>query len=363
MIMGWIDDAVAQGARQQKACQLIGLSARTVQRWRGQAEFGDDRRSQRTFTPPNKLPEHERQAVLKVANSAEFGHLSPNQIVPRLADRGEYLASESTFYRLLRAAGQLQHRRGERPGQHNKPKAYVATGPNQLYSWDITYLPSPVRGQYFYLYLFLDLFSRKIVGWSIHAREDNALAAEILNAIYRREGLRPGQVVLHSDNGGPMKGVTMLKTLENLGVIPSFSRPSVSDDNPFSEALFKTLKYCPHYPRRPFADLDSACRWMATFATWYNEEHRHSAIRYVTPEQRHRGEDIALLAQRQAVYAEAKARHPQRWAGTIRDWSPILEVHLNPAKTETHKTSSANKGRAGGQACQGQDLRPGVANP
>ena len=208
-----IAEATAAGARLERACEVLGLAARTVQRWRSGDGVQADRRPARVYVPPHKLSEAERAKVLAVANSPEFGHLPPCQIVPRLADRGEYLASESTFYRILKAENQLAHRRAERPGQaRGKPRALCATAPNQVYCWDITYLPAAIRGQFFYLYLFLDLFSRKIVGWQVYGEESSALAGELLRDVCRREDLVPGQVVLHSDNGGPMKGSTMLAT-------------------------------------------------------------------------------------------------------------------------------------------------------
>lgn len=194
-----------------------------------------------------------------MANSDEFADLPPSQIVPRLADQGIYLASESTFYRILKAAQQLKHRRSERPSQpRTKPKALSAMAPNQLYSRDITYLAAAIKGQFYYLYLFLDIFSRQIVCWHVFEQESSALVSELVQDIYRREGLQPGQVVLHSDNGGPMKGATMLATLQRLGVMPSLSRPAVSNDNPYSESLFKTLKYRPQSLVKPFADVAEA---------------------------------------------------------------------------------------------------------
>ncbi len=276
-------------------------------------------------TPKNQLSEPERESLLAVANSDEFGHLAPSQIVPRLADRGQYIASESTFYRVLKAHNQLQHRHAERPRQQrSKPRALCATAPNELFSWDITYLPTLILGAYFYLYLFMDIFSRKIVGWQVYESESSALASEVMRDICERENMAPNQGVLHSDNGSPMKGATMLATLQTLGVMPSFSRAAVSNDNPYSESLFKTLKYRPDYP------VLAARQWVGTFVQWYNREHRHSAVRFVTPEQRHAGQDTALLAKRGEVYEAAKAKHPHRWSGPTRNWQPVLVVHLNP---------------------------------
>jgi transposase InsO family protein len=264
--------------------------------------------------------------------------MPPSQIIPRLADRGQYIGSESTLYRVLKAESQLAHRGAQRPAQkRHKPRALFATAPNQLFSWDITYLPTPVMGSYLYLYLFLDIFSRKIVGWQVYEAESSELASEVMRDICTREKVSPNQVVLHSDNGSPMKGATMLATLQTLGVMPSFSRPAVSNDNPFSESLFRTLKYRPTYPHRPFETLLSARQWVSTFAHWYNEEHHHSAIRFVTPAQRHAGLDRALLDKRVKVYEAAKLKHPERWSRNTRNWQPIDIVNLNP---DQHATQS-----------------------
>lgn len=332
-ILTLVGEAVAAGASQKSSCAAIGMSERTLQRWQREPLVAD-RRAVRVQQPINQLSELERQRILAIANSAEFGQLPPSQIVPRLADQGSYVASESSFYRVLRAANQVKHRAAVRPTpERNKPRAVTATGPNQLYSWDITYLPATVRGSYFYLYLFMDIFSRKVVGWQVYDDERSDLGAEVMRDICKREKIQPGQVVLHSDNGSPMKGATMLATLQRLGVVPSFSRPSVSNDNPYSESLFKTLKYRPDYPGKAFADLVDARRWVGHFVDWYNNEHRHSAIQFVTPEQRHAGQDRQLLDRRKAVYEAAKARHPKRWSSTTRNWAPVHIVHLNPAKS------------------------------
>ena len=337
-VLALVAEAMRAGARQAKACAVLGLSVRTLQRWREGETVRADQRPFCHHAPAHKLTEAERAQVLAVANSEAFGHLPPSQIVPRLADEGRYLASESTFYRVLKAAHQLAHRRSERPAQRRaKPRALCATAPNQVYSWDISYLPTGVRGQFFYLYLFLDIFSRKIVGWQVYEEESSVLASELLRDLCRREGVQPNQVTLHSDNGGPMKGATLLATLQTLGIMPSLSRPAVSNDNPYSESLFKTLKYRPEYPLQAFADLAAARQWVSDLVRWYNHEHRHSAIRFVTPAQRHAGLDAGLLNKRQAVYAAARARHPQRWRGPIRNWQPIQVVHLNPDQADARE--------------------------
>ena len=333
-----VTEAIVAGARQDRACAAINLSSRTLQRWQGDQERGD-RRPLRTQAPKNGLSELERKRVLTTANSTEFGHLPPSQIVPRLADRGQYIASESTIYRVLKAESQLTHRAAERPAQKRyKPRAVCATAPCQLFSWDITYLPTLVKGIYFYLYLFMDIFSRKIVGWQVFDTESSELASEVMRDICERENILPNQVQLHSDNGSPMKGATMLTTLQALGVMPSFSRPAVSNDNPYSESLFRTLKYRPTYPLRPFETLLAARQWVGTFVAWYNDEHRHSAIGFVTPAERHAGLDIDLLCKRVEVYEAAKKKHPERWSGATRNWQPVTVVHLNPDQHANKKT-------------------------
>jgi hypothetical protein len=187
---------------------------------------------------------------------------------------------------------------------------------------------------FFYLYLIIDIYSRKIVGWEVCERETAELAAQVLRRAVWAEGCVMSPLVLHADNGSPMKGATMKAAMERLGVVPSFSRPRVSNDNPFSEALFRTCKYVPTWPTNGFATIEAARSWVGAFARWYNTEHRHSAIRFVTPDQRHRGEDQALLASRHDVYERARAERPGRWSGKTRNWSPIGPVWLNPERPE-----------------------------
>jgi transposase InsO family protein len=329
VIVGLVDEAVRAGARQDKACELLGLDARTLQRWKHK-DVGDDLRAGPKTTPRNALSSQERQQILEIANRPEHRDLSPKQIVPRLADQGCYIASESSFYRVLRAEGQVQHRERSRPALHSRPRELAATRPNQVWSWDITYLLSPVKGAYFYLYLVLDVFSRKIVGWEVHEMESAEHAAALIADTCRREGVRRDQVALHQDNGAPMKCGTFLALLQCLGVAASFSRPGVSDDNPFVEALFRTLKYRPEYPDGPFASLEAAREFIGRFVHWYNTQHLHGSIRFVTPAARHAGKDLALLACRARVYEQARARRPDRWSRSARNWSPIEEVVLNP---------------------------------
>lgn len=285
-------------------------------------------------TPHNKLDESTRQRILAVANRPEYADLPPSQIVPKLADAGHYVASESTMYHVLKEAKQRTHRQACRPRSHAAPQPITATAPNQVYRWDITYLPLAVHGTYGYLYLFLDVYSRRIVGWQVYDHECAAHAAALLTDIVKRERIAPETLTVHADNGGPMKGATMLATLQRLGVMPSFSRPAVSDDNPYVESFFRTLKYAPRYPGR-FADIQTARVFMVEFVGWYNTRHQHSGIQFVTPAQRHAGLDVAILARRKGVYEQAKATYPERWNNrATRNWEPIREVHLNPIKTK-----------------------------
>jgi len=248
-----------------------------------------------------------------------------------LADNNIYLASESTFYRIFRDEKLLNHRGRSKPRTHYKPKALVAIGSNQVWSWDITYLKTDIAGLYYYLYMIVDIFSRKIVGWTVQAHENSDHAAVLMKQTCLDEGVCENQVVL-SDNGTPMKGATMLATLEKLGVVASFSRPAVSNDNPFSEALFKTLKYNAIYPSHGFKSIDDARLWVESFVNWYNLEHLHSGLKFVTPQQRHLGLDTEILENRKRVYQAAKALKPERWSKEIRNWNLPKEIILNPDK-------------------------------
>ena len=277
-----------------------------------------------------RLASEEQQKVLDTACERRFANCTPYEIVAILAQEGTYLASVSTFYRILRAQGKLRHRSESRLAtKRAAPPELAATGPNQVFSWDITYLKTGVSGMFLYAYLIVDVWSRKIVGWSVQAEESEDHAVELFRSLARRLSLR--NVRLHSDNGNPMKGATMLMTLYGLGVIPSFSRPRVHDDNPYSEALFKTLKYTVGYPRY-FCGLDHAREWMATFIDWYNTEHLHSALGFVTPQQRHEGTAKAIFDARNQTIERAYKQHPERWSRKPKTWSAPTVVYLNPSE-------------------------------
>ena len=356
-ISALVGEAVRAGAGRAAACAEIGLHPRTLSRWSGpEGEIRPDLRPTADRpVPANRLSAAERDRIVEICASPEFASLPPSQIVPQLADRGCYIASESSFYRVLRERDQ-NHRRGRaRPAtRHKPPTSFEAKGPCQVWSWDITWLPGPIAGAFFYLYLIVDIFSRKIVGWEVHDRETADFAAGLLRRAVWAEQCLTRPLVLHADNGSPMKGATMKVTMERLGVIASFSRPRVSNDNPFSEALFRTCKHVPGWPPRGFASIAAARDWVQGFVLWYNTEHRHSAIRFVTPDQRHRGAETAVLSNRHRVYEAARAAHPERWSGKTRQWTPIGSVWLNPDRPETgrkgHGGDDALPHKAGGGA-------------
>ncbi|MCP1418624.1 IS2 transposase TnpB [compost metagenome] len=330
--LGLIAEAVENGARRFRACNELGLCLRTVQRWR-YCE-ADRRQTVQREAPPNKLSAQERQAVLDAANQPGYASLTPHQIVPKLADEGIYLASESTFYRVLKEANQNMRR-----GRAKAPKRRVLTthradGPNQVWCWDITWLPTTVKGRFYYWYMVKDIYSRRLVTNEVHESECSEHACVLLEKGCLRERTAGRPLVLHSDNGHVMRGSLLRESMISLGVEPSFSRPRVSNDNAYAEALFRTAKYCPLWPEQPFESLTQARLWVQKFVEWYNEEHRHSALKYVTPNERHEGKAQALLQAREDLYASAKAANPCRWSGKTRNWQLANAVYLNPERPE-----------------------------
>ena len=280
-----------------------------------------------------------------MANEPRFADMPPARIVPLLADEGLYVWSESSFQRVLRAHGQtLHHGRAKAPRQSRPPTTHIAAAPRQLWCWDMTFLPAAVTGRWFYLYLILDVFSRKIVGFEVHDSDDADHAAHLVKRTALAEGIHAmrAKPVLHGDDGATLKATTVLAMLHWLSVKPSYSRPRVSDDNAFVESLFRTAKYRPEFPAKGFADLADARTWAARFVHWYNHEHRHSGIRYVSPAQRHAGQDQAILAARHVLYCQARERNPRRWSRTTRNSTPVDSVTLNPERDCVVKAHSAS---------------------
>ena len=250
---------MGNGASKSECCNILEISIRTLQRW--EKECRADSRKGALKNIPRKLSDEERQNIINTACSGEFKELTPYEIVAILAENRVYIASESSFYRVLNAANMLHHRSNSKPcSKTGKPAELKATGPDQVWCWDITYLRSPVTGMFYYAYVIEDIFSRKIVGWEISTEESAEIAAALFARICLGRGL--SGIKLHSDNGNPMKGATMLALLYRLGIMPSFSRPRVSNDNPYIESFFKTVKYTAGYPKC-FGDIGHARSWFA----------------------------------------------------------------------------------------------------
>ena len=344
-LINLIREACCSGARLKPACLEAGISLRTYRRWYRDGNVQEDQRPLADRPVPlNKLTFDERQAIVDMCITSEYASLPPSQIVPSLLDQGVYLASESSYYRVLKEYDLVHHRgRSQPPRKLAKPTSFAASRPNQVWSWDITYLPTRVVGQFYYLYLFEDIFSRKIIGYEVHQRECGELASQLVQQCMLREQCFNASepLVLHSDNGAPMKALTMKAKLEELGVMSSYSRPRVSNDNPYSESLFRTLKYRPEWPSLGFSSLDEARNWVQDFVIWYNNKHKHSKINFVTPAERHAGKDTAILAERRRVIEAARQKTPERWSGSVRNCKPADVVMLNPDKEEQNVPAQA----------------------
>ena len=366
-LIGQIAEARGNGARQAPACALAGIDPRTLQRWRKNDGLtrGDRRPDAIRPAPSHALTEEERARIVEVANEPRFAEVPPARIVPMLADEGVYIASESSFHRVLRAHGQMNRRGRARPPRRSRPPTtHIASRPGAVWCWDVTFLPATVQGRWFYLYLILDLYSRKIVGFEVHNTDSADHAAHLARRTALTEGVHamPVRPVLHGDNGATLKATTVLAMLHWLGIEPSYSRPRVSDDNPYAEAVFRTAKYRPEFPVKGFAELDAAREWAARFVHWYNDEHRHSGIRYVTPSQRHAGRDRGLLAGRHELYQRARQSNPRRWSGQTRDWTPVAAVTLNPERDSVIRTASPRNQLAGSAKAPAFLSRPDTAS-
>jgi len=320
-------EAKDNGARLPKACDAMGIHIRTFKRWKNETTI--DKRKGASKTIPRKLSEQEEQAIISVCCSKEYCDLTPYEIYVILLDKKIYLASSSSIYRTLRKHNLVHFRGNTRKGvAKNRPPERVATGENQVWAWDITYLKSPVSGIYYYMYTIIDIWSKKIVGWCIDTVESYTVAEKLFTFIMKKYNLT--NVYLHSDNGNPMRAGTMLMTLYKLGIVPSFSRPRVSNDNAFIESFFKTLKYMKSYPKY-FASIEAANDWVADFIHWYNCVHLHSAIGYVTPEQKHNGEAAKIIEARNEVKRAAYESKKHRWSGKCAELIDVKEVVLNPS--------------------------------
>jgi len=326
MAVTLITEARNSGARLFKACEVLEISVSTFRRWSsGNLE---DHRKGTLKQIPRKLTPEEEQSIVDTCCSKEYKDDNPYEIHASLLDKGMYIASISSFYRVLRKKGLISHRGNTRPGQsHSKPPEKIATGPNQVWCWDITWLASDIRGLFYYAYTIIDIWDRSIVKWAIHDREDDALSEELFQQALRDN--KYPDVWIHSDNGNPMKGVTLLGLFYSLGICNSYSRPRVSNDNPFIESWFKTLKYDVSYPGK-FYSIENAREWFAGFINSYNTNHSHSGLHFITPTQVRNGHYESIAANRNRVMMKAKSNNPQRWSNPVKQFPARHVVVLNP---------------------------------
>ena len=323
--------SLAQHVGVAPACRALGVSRATLYRRRRPAPG----RQQPRKTPARALDDAEREQVLEVLACERFVDRSPAEVVATLLDEGQYLCSERTMYRILAAEQPVRERRNQLAHPRYTKPELVATAPNQTWSWDITRLLGPKRWTYFYLYVLLDIFSRYVVGWMVAERESAALATRLIEQSCLKQGIQPNVLTLHSDRGAPMTSKCTAQLLADLGVTRSLSRPQVSDDNPFSEAQFKTLKYHPGFPGR-FADIAAAVAFCRSFFPWYNTEHRHAGIAMLTPDDVHHGRAQRILEKRGRTLRLAWSQHPERFVhGTPKPQPLPKEVWINPPDAAT----------------------------
>ena len=294
------------------AAACIGLGVARATFYRAQRPVSVQQANVPRASSPRALSVPEQHTILEWLHQPAYADLSPRTVFAMLLDAGRYLASVSTFYRLLRASGETRGRRNELTHPAYAKPELLATGPRELWSWDITKLKGPAKWVCFHLYVILDVFSRYVIGWMIAPRESAELAHELIAATCDKEGIVRGQLTLHADRGTSMRSKPVALLLADLGVTRSHSRPHVSDDNPYSEAQFKTLKYQPDFPAR-FDSIENARAFCQGFFAWYNHAHRHSGIGYMTPAAVHSGQALRLYAARQQVLDQAFVTHPERF--------------------------------------------------
>jgi putative transposase len=325
--------ALSQDVGKKPACEALGMPRATFYRHAGRAEPQGNEDACRPH-PPLALTPVQRQEVTAILTSERFQDRAPYEVYATLLDEGQYHCSIRTMYRILQCNGAVkERRRGHQRGHYCKPEL-LATGPNQVWSWDITKLKGPAKWTYFYLYVIMDIFSRYVVGWMVAHREQDALAKRLIEESCVKQNIQPGHLTVHADRGSSMKSKAVAHLLADLGVTKSHSRPHVSNDNPYSESQFKTLKYCPEFPER-FGSLQDARAFGHRFFTWYNEEHRHSGIALMTPEQVHYGKAKEIMALRTKVLSTAFESNPLRFKGrTPKSLSLPKAAWINKPSTE-----------------------------
>jgi transposase InsO family protein len=279
--------------------------------------------------PPLALTEKEEKAVLEELHSRRFQDKAPQEVYAALLDEGRYLCSIRTMYRILEKHNELKERRQQVDRSHYVKPELLATGPNQVWSWDITKLKGPAKWTYFYLYVILDIFSRYVVGWMVAERESSALATRLIWETCEKQGIIDGQLTIHADRGSSMRSKPVAHLLADLGVTRTHTRPYTSNDNPYSESNFKTYKHCPEFPGR-FGSIQHSRDFSRYFIGWYNTEHRHTGLNLLTPEQVHYGEGEKVIESRNQVLHQAYMRHPKRFKHKAPKHAPLpQEVWIN----------------------------------
>ena len=318
-----------------RSCQVLGVPRASLYRHRAGVQKPPQNPSQDRRMPTRALNQRERTEVLSVLNSERFVDASPRQVWAKLLDEGTYLCSWRSMYRILNAYDQVRERRNQLAHPTYQKPELLAKGPNELWSWDITKLRGPVKWTYFYLYVLLDVFSRFAVGWMVARQESATLAKELIQQSCQNQEVNPEQLTLHSDRGGPMTAKSLALLLSDLGVTKSHARPHVPNDNPYSEAQFKTMKYRPDYPDR-FGEIQDVRGWARGFFSWYNFEHHHTGLGLMTPAMVHYGQAIQVQQARQQVLEAAYAAHPERFVRGLPSAPTLPEaVWINKPKNQT----------------------------
>lgn len=318
----------------QPACQALAVPRASYYRFQNPAPKPEPKNTALVRTHPRALTLAERTEVIATLNSEPLRDLAIPQAYVTLLDDGVYLCSQRSMYRYLQELDQVRERRSQLSHPHRQKPQLTATAPNQVWSWDITKLQGPAKWSCFYLYVVLDIFSRYVVGWMLATAQSAALAQRLLQAAYLKQAVAPGQLIVHSDRGAPMVAKPLALLLADLGVLRSFSRPRVSNDNPFSESQFKTLKYRPDFPDR-FGSLEHGRQFLRSFFDWYNTQHYHSGIAWLTPASVHFSHAQTVLQKRQAVLQAAYTRHTDRFVGGPPLVKPLpAAVWINPPVAE-----------------------------
>lgn len=355
-VIALIDEAMAAGARQTRACAAIGLDERRLRRWR--TSEGDGRTGGYRATA-QALTEVEEDTIVSAISDKELQGLPPKQAYYRLMDLGVYVSSYTTFLRVLKERKLVVGKRERKQTGRGKRPELVAMAPNQVWCWDITWLESPVIGKYFFLYMIIDMFSRKVVGWGVAAQESGALARKIFTYALETEGVSADQLIVHADNGKPMRSRTLRTLFSLLAVTASHGRPHTSNDNAYAESLFATFKGRVAYPDF-FRSISAAREYCAAFFEWYNTEHLHSGLDYVTPIQVHTGAHLAVFARRNAQLEENRRNHPQRHGGKAKVYGIPETVRLKHRVQEPKPPAPRPLPRDKAIPAQGQLISNGI---